>query len=154
MDAIVLANATVRYSRRGMAASPNSTPAGAKSASQGFIYLPLIVGWLVPGAGHFLVRKPGRGALLALSILTMFVLGIAMQGKVYSSTHDILDLLCFVGDLGSGLLYIVSRVLGLGADSVQITTADYGRCFIVIAGLLNVIAAVDAHNLRTGRKAA
>ncbi len=137
-----------------MAASPNSTPAGAKPVPQGFVYLPLIVGWLVPGAGHFLVRKPGRGALLAISILTMFVLGIAMQGKIYSSAHDILDILGFVGDLGSGILYIVSRVFGLGADSVQITTADYGTRFIVIAGLLNVIAAVDAHNLRTGRKPA
>jgi TM2 domain-containing membrane protein YozV len=137
-----------------MAASPNSTPGAAKTAQQGFVYLPLIVGWLVPGAGHFLVRKPGRGALLALSILSMFVLGLAMQGKVYSSAHDILDILGLVGDLGSGLLYIVSRVLGLGADSVQITTADYGTRFIVIAGLLNVIAAVDAHNLRTGRKPA
>ena len=137
-----------------MAASPNNTPAGVKSAPQGFVYLPLIVGWLVPGAGHFLVRKPGRGALLALSIVTMFVLGIAMQGKIYSSAHDILDVLGFVGDLGSGILYILSRLFGLGADSVQITTADYGTRFIVIAGLLNVIAAVDAHNLRTGRKPA
>jgi hypothetical protein len=136
-----------------MAATPNNAPAAAKGAQQGFIYLPLIVGWLVPGAGHFLLRKWGRGALLSLSILSMFGLGIAMQGKVYSSAHDILDMLGFVGDLGSGLLYIVSRVLGLGADSVQVTTADYGTRFIVVAGLLNVIAAVDAHNLRTGRKA-
>jgi hypothetical protein len=136
-----------------MAATPNNAPVAAKGAQQGFIYLPLIVGWLVPGAGHFLLRKWGRGALLSLSILSMFGLGIAMQGKVYSSAHDILEMLGFVGDLGSGLLYIVSRVLGLGADSVQVTTADYGTRFIVVAGLLNVIAAVDAHNLRTGRKA-
>jgi hypothetical protein len=135
-----------------MAATPNSTPAATKTAQQGFVYLPLIVGWLVPGAGHFLVRKWGRGALLALSILSMFVLGLAMQGKVYSSAHDILDILGLAGDLGSGLLYLVSRVLGLGAESVQVTTADYGTRFIVVAGLLNVIAAVDAHNLRTGRK--
>ncbi len=120
---------------------------------QGFVYLPLIAGWLVPGAGHFLLRKWGRGALLAVSILSMFALGIAMQGKLYSSAHDILDMLGLAGDLGNGLLYIVSRVLGLGADSVQVTTADYGTRFIVVAGLLNVIAAVDAHNLRTGRKA-
>jgi hypothetical protein len=131
----------------------NSTSNAVKTSPKpGFVYLPLIVGWLVPGAGHFLVRKWGRGALLALAILSMFVLGIAMQGKVYSSAHDILDILGLVGDLGSGLLYIVSRVLGLGADSVQVTTADYGTRFIVVAGLLNVIAAVDAHNLRTGRK--
>ena len=117
------------------------------------VYLPLIAGWLVPGAGHFLLRKWGRGTLLALSIVSMFSLGIAMQGKVYTSAHDILDMLGLAGDLGNGLLYFVSRTLGLGADWVQVTTADYGTRFIVVAGLLNVIAAVDAHNLRTGRKA-
>ena len=140
--------APVRYSQKGMAASENKN-----ATAQGFVYLPLIAGWLVPGAGHFLLRKWGRGALLALSILSMFMLGLAMQGKIYSSAHDILDMLGFVGDLGNGLLYILSRVLGLGADSVQVTTADWGTRFIVVAGLLNVISAVDAHNLRTGRKA-
>jgi hypothetical protein len=82
----------------------------------------------------------------------MFVLGLAMQGKLYGSASDILDLLGLAGDLGNGLLYFLSRMMGLGADQVQVTTADYGTRFIVVAGLLNVIAAVDAHNLRTGRK--
>jgi len=99
------------------------------------------------------MRKWGRGALLAVSILGMFSIGIAMQGKIYSSAHDILDILGLAGDLGNGLLYVVSRIFGLGADQVMVTTADYGTRFIVVAGLLNVIAAVDAHNLRTGRKA-
>ncbi len=123
-----------------------------KDSNQGFVYLPLIAGWLVPGAGHFLLHKWGRGALLAASILSMFVLGLAMQGKVYGGAHDVLDLLGLAGDLGNGMLYFVSRLLGLGADQVMVTTADYGTRFIVVAGLLNVIAAVDAHNLRTGRK--
>jgi hypothetical protein len=61
-------------------------------------------------------------------------------------------LLGLAGDLGNGLLFLLSRLLGLGADQVQVTTADYGTRFIVVAGLLNVISAVDAHNLRTGRK--
>jgi len=106
----------------------------------------------VPGAGHFLLRKWGRGALLAASIVGMFALGLAMKGKIYTGAQDILDMLGMAGDLGNGLLFFVSRVLGLGADQVQVTTADYGTKFIVVAGLLNVIAAVDAHNLRTGRK--
>jgi hypothetical protein len=130
--------------------------AGSPSQSdrqQGFVYLPLIAGWLVPGAGHFLLHKWGRGALLAASILGMFGLGIAMQGKLYTNAHDILDILGLAGDLGNGLLYLVSRALGLGTAQVQVTTADYGTRFIVVAGLLNVIAAIDAHNLRTGRKA-
>jgi hypothetical protein len=135
-----------------MAGTQNNAAATAKGSQPGFVYLPLIAGWLVPGAGHFLLRKWGRGTLLAVSILGMFILGIAMQGKIYAHAGDILDMLTLVGDLGNGLLYIVGRVFGLGADSVQVTTADYGTRFIVVAGLLNVIAAVDAHNLRTGRK--
>jgi hypothetical protein len=135
-----------------MSTEPNKIADAPKESPQGFVYLPLIAGWLVPGAGHFLLGKWGRGALLAASILCMFVLGLAMQGKLYGGAHDILDLLSMAGDLGNGLLYIVSRALGLGADQVQITTADWGSRFIVVSGLLNVIAAVDAHNLRTGRK--
>jgi len=122
-------------------------------AGSGFVYLPLIAGWLVPGAGHFLLRKWGRGALLSVSILGMFLIGIAMQGKLYAGAHDILDMLGLAGDLGNGLLYFVSRAAGWGADQVTVTTGDYGTRFIVVAGLLNIIAAVDAHNLRTGRKA-
>jgi TM2 domain-containing membrane protein YozV len=132
--------------------SETATLPAQSESQQGFVYLPLIVGWLVPGAGHFLLRKWGRGALLAVSILSMFTLGIVMQGKLYANVHNILDILGLAGDLGNGLLYFVSRVLSLGADQVQVTTADYGTRFIVVAGLLNVIAAVDAHNLRTGRK--
>ncbi|HUD15341.1 MAG TPA: DUF6677 family protein, partial [Terracidiphilus sp.] len=138
-----------RYIQEGMANPQNKKT----DTGSGFIYLPLIAGWLVPGAGHFLLRKWGRGALLALSILGMFAVGIAMQGKLYAGAHDILDLLGLAGDLGNGLLYMVSRALGLGGDQIQVTTADWGTRFIVVAGLLNVIAAVDAHNLRTGRKA-
>jgi hypothetical protein len=135
-----------------MDSKPGPKPASEQSSQQGFVYLPLIAGWLVPGAGHFLLRKWGRGALLAAAIVGMFTMGIAMQGKIYGSASEILEILSTVGDLGNGLLYFVSRVLGLGADQVQVTTADYGSRFIVVAGLLNVIAAVDAHNIRTGRK--
>jgi hypothetical protein len=133
--------------------APSGAKMGVKSGAQeGFVYLPLIAGWLVPGAGHFLLRKWGRGALLSGSILAMFVLGLTMQGKLYSNAHEILDILGLAGDLGNGLLYIVSQILGLGAAQTQTAIADYGTRFIVVAGLLNVIAAVDAHNLRTGRK--
>jgi TM2 domain-containing membrane protein YozV len=136
-----------------MATVQNTNAAATDHSQNGFVYLPLIAGWLVPGAGHFLLKKWGRGALLSVSIVAMFLLGIAMQGKLYGGAHDILAMLGLAGDLGNGLLYIVSRALGLGAEQVQTTTADYGTRFIVVAGLLNVIAAVDAHNLRTGRKA-
>jgi hypothetical protein len=113
----------------------------------------LLAGWLVPGAGHFLLKKWIRGSLLLVSIVSMFAIGIALKGKIYlPNTGDLLDILNFAGDLGNGLLYGLARAFDLGASSVQIAIADYGTKFIVVAGLLNIVAAVDAHSLATGRK--
>jgi len=116
-------------------------------------YAALVLGWLIPGAGHVLVKRPFRGLFLFLSITSMFVLGVAMQGKLYSpNAGEILNILGFVGDLGAGLLYIVAKALDFGHGAVQIATADYGTKFAVVAGLLNFIAAIDAHNIGIGRK--
>ena len=114
----------------------------------------LLAGWLVPGAGHFLLRKWIRGSLIFISIVAMFGIGLALKGKIYSpNTAELLDMLNFAGNLGTGLLYVIARVFDLGQASVQVATADYGTKFIVVAGLLNIISAVDAHSLATGRKA-
>ena len=113
----------------------------------------LIAGWLVPGAGHFLLRKPIRGALLSLSIITMFGVGLALQGKIYApNTGDLLDILGFIGQLGTGILYLVAKLGDLGQTSVTIALGDYGTKFIVVAGLLNIVSAIDAHSLANGRK--
>ena len=113
----------------------------------------LLLGWLVPGAGHLLSRRWVRAGLLFAAIGLMFILGLLMQGKLYvPNPGDPLVFLGFIGDLGSGLLYIGGRLFGAGQTPVQVVTADYGTKFIVVAGLLNVIAAVDAHNIRIGRK--
>jgi hypothetical protein len=124
---------------------------GGKSSSMPLLVL--VAGWLVPGAGHFMLRKWIRGSLLFVSIVAMFTIGLALKGKIYTpNTGDLLDILNFAGDLGSGLLYMLARMFDLGQVTVQVATADYGTKFMVVAGLLNVIAAVDAHSLATGRK--
>lgn len=113
----------------------------------------LIAGWLVPGLGHLLQGLWVRAVLLFVSILGMFALGLAMHGKIYAAnTGDVLDMLGFVGDLGNGALYMLSAFFGWGNNIVQVVTADYGTKFIVVAGLLNFISAVDAYSLRLGRK--
>jgi hypothetical protein len=113
----------------------------------------LLAGWLIPGAGHLMLRKWVRGSLIFVSIFCTFFTGLALKGKIYvPNTGDLLDILNFAGDLGNGLLYVMARVFDMGQSSVQIAVADYGTKFIVVAGLLNIIAAVDAHSLATGRK--
>src|ERR1700761_4673564 len=120
---------------------------------QGFIYSALILGLLVPRAGPLLTRHWIRALLLFLAITLMFSLGLAMQAKVYvPNTGDPLDMLGFAGDLGTGLLYFIARIFSLGQSTVQLVSADYGSNFVVVAGLLNFVAAVAAHNLRIGRK--
>jgi hypothetical protein len=115
--------------------------------------LALIAAWLVPGAGHLLLGKWVRATLLMASILGMFAIGIALQGKIYTpNLGEPLDMLGFAGDVGSGVLYGLARLLGWGQAPVLVAVADYGTKFIVVAGLLNVVAAVDAHSLASGRK--
>ena len=113
----------------------------------------LIAGWLIPGAGHLLLKRWGRGMLVLASISCMFVLGILMGARLYApNTADLLGMLGFLGDLGAGLLYLVGHGMGLGQAPVQVVTADYGAKFVVVAGLLNLISAVDAHSIAIGRK--
>jgi TM2 domain-containing membrane protein YozV len=116
--------------------------------------LVLLAGWLVPGAGHLMLGKWMRALLLFVSILGMYLVGLGLQGKVYMpNTGDVLDMLGFAGQIGMGLLYVLTRIFGWGASSVVNTLADYGTKFLVVAGLLNIIAAIDAHSLANGRKA-
>ena len=111
------------------------------------------LGWLIPGAGHLIQRRWIRGLLLMACITSMYILGLAMSGHVYQpNSGEVLDILGFIGDVGAGGLYIVSRALDYGQGMIQHATADYGTKFIIVAGLLNFISAVDAYHIAIGKK--
>ncbi len=111
------------------------------------------VGWLIPGAGHLAQKRWIRGLLLMVCIVAMYILGLAMNGHVYQpNSGEVLDILGFIGDVGAGGLYIVSRAMDYGQGMIQHATADYGTKFIIVAGLLNFIAAVDAYHIAIGKK--
>lgn len=111
------------------------------------------VGWLIPGAGHMIQKRWIRGGLLFVSIVTLFLLGLAMQGRIYKANGgDILDMLGFIGDLGAGALYIVTLAMDWGQGAISFATADYGTKFMIVAGLLNFIAVADAYHIAIGKK--
>ncbi|HEY1679817.1 MAG TPA: DUF6677 family protein [Candidatus Sulfotelmatobacter sp.] len=111
------------------------------------------LGWLIPGAGHMIQKRWIRGLLLFISIVTMFLLGLAMQGRIYKANGgDILEMLGFVGDVGAGALYILTVVNDWGQGAIAIATADYGTKFMIVAGLLNFIAVADAYHIAIGKK--
>src|ERR1700730_10808577 len=109
---------------------------------------------IAPAVAWLLVQKRWiRGLLIMASIVTMFILGLLMQGRVYQPNGgDILDILGFVGDVGAGGLYIVTRVQGWGHGAIAHATADYGTKFLIVAGLLNFICAADAYHIAIGKK--
>jgi hypothetical protein len=112
-----------------------------------------IVGWLIPGAGHILLKRYVRGLLLFISVVAMFAIGLGMQGRIYKPNGgDILDILGFVGDVGAGALYFLARIMDWGNLMAANAAADYGKTFLIVAGLLNFITAADAHHIALGKK--
>ncbi len=112
-----------------------------------------IVGWPIPGAGHLMLKRYVRGILLMVSVVAMFLIGLGMQGRVYKPNGgDILDILGFVGDVGAGVLYFLARIMGWGGQLATNAAADYGKTFLIVSGLLNYLAAADAHHIALGKK--
>jgi len=132
--------------------SAKAKAAEAQPASAMSVIAPA-VGWLIPGAGHIIQRRWIRGLLLLVSIVTLFVLGLMMQGHIYKANGgDILDILGFIGDLGAGGMYIVTLAMNWGQGAIAFAVADYGTKFMIVAGLLNFIAVADAYHIAIGKK--
>ena len=124
----------------------------------------VLVAWLVPGAGHLVLGRYGRAALFFFTIVGAFVLGIALNGHLYwptpdttSTFHvDLITVLWFFAEIGSGLCYLVSYAVGIGTAPIQQAAAsptfEYGNTFMFLAGLLNYLVIHDAFDIGAGRK--
>ena len=118
---------------------------------------PVALGWLVPGGGHLLLKRYGRAALLGSCVTLMFLGGLAMRGAMFQpQTGDLLTTLIhvggFIGDVACGILYLLTVWLGYTQPDVAGHVHDYGTKFLVSAGLLNILAMVDAFEIAAGRK--
>jgi hypothetical protein len=138
-----------------MPATTVATPALAPNRNPLII---ILAAWLIPGAGHFLLAKRGRAALICASVLLAFLAGVFMRGPLFqpSGGADVLSRLIqyggFVGDLASGLPYLLVSFFGYAPADSASHVADYGSKLIVAAGLLNILAIVDAHEINTRLK--
>ena len=125
----------------------------------------LIASWLLPGAGHLVLGRYGRALLFFVTIAGAFALGVSLNGHLYWPTvaepgstfhYDLITILWFFAEIGSGLCYIVSYALGLGmaplAQAAASPTFEYGNTFMFLAGLLNYLVIHDAFDIAAGRK--
>jgi len=111
-----------------------------------------VAGWLVPGLGHALLRRWIRASVFLVSIVMLAAAGVWLRGKIYD-THaaDPFEWLGYFADLGAGVLYPAALRLQILPD-VSRAAGDYGTRFFAAAGTLNLLCALDAYVIGTGRK--
>ena len=121
----------------------------------------VVASWLVPGAGHLVLGQFGRALLFFVTIAGSFCLGLALQARLFWPTpdkdsflhYDLISLLWSFSQVGSGLCYIGSFLLGFGLKPrPEAATFDYGNAFTFLAGLLNYLVIHDAFDIAAGRK--
>ena len=120
--------------------------------------LTTVLAWLIPGAGHFYLGRRGRGLVVFACVVMSFVVGLLMHGPMFQvgPGGDLLSRLIqyggFLGDVSAGLPYFLSVWFGYSQPDQASHTSDYGSKFLVCAGLLNILAMVDAYEIATRQK--
>ena len=115
--------------------------------------LAMILAYVVPGAGHVYLGYRRRAAAFFAIVLLMFVIGLAIDGNLYTLDRGqpILRLLASLGSMGAGLLYFIARAIGPHGDVTSITY-EYGTTFTLTAGLMNLLLVLDCFDIAEGRK--
>ena len=129
------------------------------AGTPGSAWLIGVSAWAVPGLGHFLQKRWLRGLLLGGAVWAMFVVGLLLGGHLFKlggsdqGLSGLLQLLPMSANFGAGLLYIFCWLTNTGfAEQAQRVTYEYGNTFLLVAGLLNYLAMLDAFDIAAGRK--
>ena len=48
----------------------------------------VILGWIVPGGGHMLLKRGGRGVLVLASVSILFLVGLMMRGALFTPQRE------------------------------------------------------------------
>lgn len=110
-------------------------------------------GWLIPGLAHVLIGRRIRGLIFFACVLLMFVLGLAMHGKLYDLEFDEpLHVFAFIANAGAGIPYWVAAHFDAGIGTMNWPSYDYGTTYLWVCGLLNYLIILDAFDIAQGRK--
>jgi hypothetical protein len=114
----------------------------------------MVFAYLVPGAGHFYLGRRSRAIAFFVVVALMFLVGIAIDGDLYTfanTNRALLRLLAALGSLGAGVMYLIAAAAGVHGDITSITY-EHGSAFTVTAGLMNLLLVLDAFDIAEGRK--
>lgn len=114
----------------------------------------MVLAYLVPGAGHLYLGRRGRAIAFFVIVMLMFVIGLAIDGDLYTlsrSAGQLLRILASLGSMGSGAIYFIATGMGVHGDMTSITY-EHGTAFTITAGLMNLLLVLDAFDIAQGRK--
>ena len=120
-----------------------------------------IAGWLVPGAGYFLLGDRKRGVTVGVTIIAVFILGILISGvRVVEAPNiagpgntfqRIISKPWFIGQVLNGPLGIGAAIVSdqLAQSSyknveAKARLAEIGTLYTAVAGMLNLLTMIDA----------
>lgn len=117
------------------------------------VFAVCVAAWIVPGLGHALYGKTKQAIVLLVVLTLMFACGLVFGGRMFPfSGSEPLALLAAAAEWGLGLPRLVAAIAGWGTGTVTAVTYEYGNTFIIVAGMLNLLAVIDCFDLGTGRK--
>ena len=116
--------------------------------------LTVALAWVFPGAGHVLQGQSGKALVFAVTLLPMYLCGLAMGGRLFAFQGvEPLVLLAAASQWMIGAIRLVAGWAGSGGGDVVAASYEYGNTFLIVSGLLNVLVMFDAADVARGRKA-
>lgn len=113
----------------------------------------LALAWLVPGAGHLVLKKRTRAVVFGVVVFAAFVTGLLLNGElVLPHPGDPFSWLRAFADLGSGVLFVAARAIGIGHGDPTAGGWAWGNTFLYTAGLMNWLVVLDVSDIARGGK--
>jgi hypothetical protein len=123
------------------------------AAEPGRLAFVIILSWLIPGAGHLIQKRRGKGLIFLVALPLMFLIGLWLEGRLFPlEWSDPLVFLGAIANRGIGGPFLLAKMMEAGAGTVTATSYEYGNTFLMTAGLLNFLVILDAFDIAMGRK--
>lgn len=110
-----------------------------------------LAAWILPGLGHWLLGCRAKALYLGGLIMGAFAVGLVL-GQGHSVAPEKFPYY-WIGQMGAaGPALLSDLLLGSAPQGHTIDRLELGLVFTTVAGIMNVVAIVDAYTLARLRK--
>ena len=108
-----------------------------------FMLIVGLVSWVLPGAGHFIIKEKKRSAIIFVTITLTFCMGLYI-GSI-GVIDPIASKICYTGQvLTSPLVAVLGHLTRGGTFAVYGKPSEIGQIYTGVAGLLNLLCIINA----------